>query len=316
MVIIHKGTRSILNRDTLNWLITTSLKGISQVLLIENAVSGLIILAAITVASFSLGIITLFSSLIGTLIGKVAGADSESVNQGLYGYNSVLSGIALSLFLSGNERWIIALAGSAITAIITAAMFHLIRPIGIPILTFPYIVLTWFLLLTAYRLVSFKISPELTPQSLSHWTLTIKGEMHWIDAFINGYGQIFFLDHTLSGILLFIAIFWAGWRLGLYAIIGNTAASLTAYGLGGEHHLISLGLYGYNAILSIIAVSIVFKENKRQGLLIGLIAACLTVPVTASVVTWLLPYGLPPLTMPFVLSTWIFLLARKVLPFL
>ncbi|MED4203934.1 urea transporter [Neobacillus mesonae] len=298
----------------MSWLVRTSLKGISQVILIENAVSGFIILAAITIASYSLGIITLLSSIVGTLIGKLGGAEEESVNQGLYGYNSVLTGMALSLFLSSDDRWLIAIAGAAVAALFTAAMVHFMRQSRIPVLTFPFIVLTWFLLLTTYRLVTFKISPELTPQSLSNWTLNIKGETNWLDGAVNGIGQIFFLDNTLSGVLLFVAVFWAGWRLGVYAIIGNLAALLTSYGLGGEHSLIFMGLYGYNAILTILAVSIVFNGDSKHVLITGIIAACLTVPITASVVTWLLPYGLPALTMPFVLCTWIFLGARKVLP--
>ena len=269
---------------------------------------------AITIASYSLGIIALLSSLIGTLIGRLGGAEEETINQGLYGYNSVLTGMALFLFLQGDDRWLIALVGSAFAALLTAAMMHFFRQTGIPILTFPFIVITWLFLLTTYRLVAFKISPDLTPQSLSSWTLNIKGETNWLDGAVNGIGQIFFLDNTFSGILLFIAVFWAGRRLGVYAVIGNIAALLTSYSLGGEHSLIFMGLYGYNAILTILAVSIVFKGDSRHVLIIGIIAACLTVPITASVVTLLLPYGLPALTMPFVFCTWIFLGARKVLP--
>ena len=130
-----------------------------------------------------------------------------------------------------------------------------------------------------------------------------------------GIGQVFFLDYTISGILIFIAVFWAGWRLGLYAFLGNAAALLTALILGAERSLIFVGLYGYNGILTAIAVAIIFNTSKRRfSYVTGIIAACLTVPIAASLHTWLLPFGLPPLTLPFVLSTWIFLSARKVLP--
>jgi urea transporter len=294
-------------------LIISSLKGISQVILIENAVTGFIILVAIMISSTYLGFIALLSAIIGTLIGKIGGADIDSVNQGLYGYNSVLTGMALSLFLSGGDRWAIALTGAAIAAVFSATLIHVMKNTGLPVLTFPFIILTWFLLLPSYRLVTFKLSPDLVPQSLSDWTLKIAGETNWLDGSVNGIGQVFFLDYNLSGILLFIAVFWAGWKFGVYAIIGNAAALLTSYLLGGEHSLIFMGLYGYNAILTIIAVSIVFKENQRFALLSGIIASCLTVPITASVDTWLLPYGLPALTMPFVLCSWLFLGARKVL---
>ena len=109
--------------------------------------------------------------------------------------------------------------------------------------------------------------------------------------------------------------FWAGWKFGLFAIIGNVVALLASYGLGGEHSLIFIGLYGYNAILACIAVAVVFRDERHPfAPVTGIIAACVTVPVTAGVTTWLLPYGLPALTMPFVLTTWMILAARKVLP--
>ncbi len=305
---------NMVNKNSVSWFISSSLKGISQVILIENAISGLIMLAAITIASYSLGIIALLSAMIGTLVARMGGAEEGSVSQGLFGYNSVLTGMALFLFLRGDERWVIALFGAAIAALFTAAMMYLMRQTSIPILTFPFIALTWCLLMTTYRLVTFKLSPELVPQSLANWKLDIEGEAHWLDGAANGIAKFSFSIMLYQGFLLFVAVFWAGWRFGLYAVIGNVAALLTAYGLGGEHPLIFLGLYGYNAILTIIAVSVVFKEKEGHGFFIGIFSACLTVPITASIQTWLLPFGLPALTMPFVLCTWLILGARKVLP--
>ena len=103
--------------------IAASLKGISQVILIENAITGLLILIAITIDSYYLGIIALLSAIIGTLVGKFGGADEKTINQGLFGYNSVLTGMALALFLSGPYMWIIALVGAAVAAIFTATMY-------------------------------------------------------------------------------------------------------------------------------------------------------------------------------------------------
>ena len=53
-------------------------KGISQVILIENAITGFIILIAITIFSYYLGIIALLSSIIGPLVGKM-GAQMKRV---------------------------------------------------------------------------------------------------------------------------------------------------------------------------------------------------------------------------------------------
>ena len=149
--------------------------------------------------------------------------------------------MALTLFLSGPYHWIIALVGAAVTAILTAAIMHAMRNTEIPILTLPFIIITWFMLLVSYRLKAIHLSPALVPQDLAHWELNIEGELNWIEGTFNGIGQIFFLDNAFSGVLLFIAVFWAGWKLGVYAIIGNVVALIAAYVLGGEHTLIIEG---------------------------------------------------------------------------
>ncbi len=295
--------------------IIASVKGISQIVLIENVITGLIILAAITVASFFLGMITFLSVVIGTLVAIIGGADKKAIHSGLFGYNSALTGLALALFLTGPYNWIIALIGAGLASIVTAALMHMIKRTTIPILTFPFVIITWFMLLISYKLDVFQLSSSLAPGTLSNWTLVISGDVDVVTGFVLGIAQIFFLDNILSGILLFIALFWAGWRFGIYAIIASAFALLTAFLLGAEHDLISLGLYGYNAILTIIAVSIIFKENEnRFAFISGLVGAGLTILITASLSTWLVPYGLPALTMAFVLSSWIFLGARKVMP--
>ncbi|MFJ5624207.1 urea transporter [Peribacillus loiseleuriae] len=312
---MQKNDNATLTEGMFLSLMSASLKGISQVILIENVITGLIILLSLTIYSYYLGVIALLSAIIGTLIGKLGGADEDSVNQGLFGYNSVLTGLALTLFLTGANQWIIVLIGAAVAAILTAAMMHFMKNTGIPILTFPFIIVTWFTLLVSYRFEAIQLSTALVPQDLTHWELNTAGKVNWLEGTFTGIGQVFFLDNPYCGALLFIAVFWAGWKFGLFAILGNAVALLTSYWLGGEHSLIFMGLYGYNAILTSLAVAIVFKQDgKHVASISGICAACLTVPVTASVTTWLLPYGLPSLTMPFVLSTWLFLGAKKVLP--
>ncbi|ARD49738.1 urea transporter [Sporosarcina sp. P33] len=308
------GVRSMNKKDFINFL-KECLKGISQIIYIENTITGLLILLAITISSFSLGVIAFLSAMIGTLVAKIGGADETLVRKGLMGYNSVLTGLVLQTFLTGPTAWVVALVGAAVTAILTATLMYFLGNLGIPILTLPFILLTWFTLLASYKLESIKLSGSLSPQSLANWELNIEGKINLLQSTFNGIGQIFFVTEAIPGLLLFIAIFWASRKMGIYAVIGNVVACLTALALAGEHALILLGLYGYNAILTILAVSVVYntKEN-RYAPITGVVAACITVPLMASVSIWLLPLGLPALTMPFVLGTWLILGARKVLP--
>ena len=109
------------NGKAISFLIAT-LKGISQVVFIENWLTGLFILAAITITSVELGVIAFLSAAIGTFVGQVGGGNPASVKQGLYGFNPMLTGIALVLFLESPMSWGIALFGAVITAAFTASM--------------------------------------------------------------------------------------------------------------------------------------------------------------------------------------------------
>ncbi|WHT49156.1 urea transporter [Sporosarcina thermotolerans] len=86
-------------------LLLATMKGISQVILIENWVTGLFILTAIMITSLQLGLMAFLSAAVGTLFGRLGGGNPAIVERGLYGYNSMLTGMALFLFLEGPVSW-------------------------------------------------------------------------------------------------------------------------------------------------------------------------------------------------------------------
>ncbi|RHW32137.1 urea transporter [Neobacillus notoginsengisoli] len=288
------------------------LRGISQVVLINNALTGAVILFAIATVSIPLTIAAFVSSAIGTLTAYWGGADKNRIRNGLFGFNSVLTGMGLILYLSGPYKWIIALACAFITSFMTAALMRAMTPTGLPVLSIPFILITWMILLASYRLKAFTLTTELMPQNLSNWKLDISGSINWATGLFDGARQVFFLQNSVAGILILIGISIAGWKLGVYALLGNMAALATAYVLGAEHALIDNGLFGYNAVLAAVAIGSVYRNpHNKLAPLSAIIASCLTVLVISAVDSWLLPYGLPALTFPFVLSTWILLGARK-----
>ncbi|WP_051353067.1 urea transporter [Thalassobacillus devorans] len=302
------------SKSVISWcmyVINLSMKGVSQVVLIENAVTGIIILTGITVASFSLGVIAFISAMLGTLIGLYGGAE-DSAKSGLFGFNSVLAGLSLFLFLEVPNKWSIALIGAVLAAVFTAGIMHILGTFEIPALTFPFIMVTWMFLLAGYQFTSLTLSKDLVPQDLSSWKIATTDNPSLVNGIIRGVGQVFFQDFFWTGIIIIIGIFWAGWKFGVYTILGTTLASWAAYTMGADIHTLNLGLYGYNAVLTVIAVSLVFDEKRKLAPVTGIIGAILSVPVTAAVHTVLIPYGLPVLTLPFVLTTWTLLAARKV----
>ncbi|PID15023.1 MULTISPECIES: urea transporter [unclassified Sporosarcina] len=135
-------------------------------------------------------------------------------SKGLMSYNSVLSGLVLQTFLTGPTAWFVALVGAAITAVITATLMYFLGNFDFPILTLPFILFAWFVLLSSYKLDSIKLSDSLSPQSLANWELHIEGKINLLRATFNGIGQIFFVTEAIPGLLLFIAVIWASREMG------------------------------------------------------------------------------------------------------
>lgn len=300
--------------EKIKQFILVSLKSISQVIFVENSVSGLIMLMAVAILDYKLGIITFLSGLIGSLVASFGGADKDDVEQGLYGFNSVLIGMALFIFIQGPIRWIIALIGAGFGALYYGAIKHILRKTELPVLTFPYITSTWIILLASYSLGTFQLAADLIPNNLADWTFEIGGSINYVEGLINGIGQVYFQTNIWAGILILIAVFWDSKKLGVYTILGTIVGTLTAYIVRPEINSINLGLYGYNAVLAIITIYTYGDETNKFRPITGIIAAMATIPIIAGINTLFIPYGIPTLTMPFVLVSWIFIGTKKILP--
>jgi len=76
----------------------TLLKGVGQIMLQENVLTGLLFFLGIFYGSNLMGLGAVLAVLAGTLTAKVFGYDKEETEQGLYGFSAVLVGVALMLF--------------------------------------------------------------------------------------------------------------------------------------------------------------------------------------------------------------------------
>lgn len=130
------------------------LKGISQVFLINNEITGIIFLAGLAVCSIWAAVYAAASSAIALAIAVLFAADPADITAGLFGFSPVLTGIALgTVFYEVNWKsalW--AIAGVITTVFIQAGMDALMAPWGIATLTAPFCIATWMFLLPHYKL--------------------------------------------------------------------------------------------------------------------------------------------------------------------
>jgi urea transporter len=120
-------------------------------------------------------------------------------------------------------------------------------------------------------------------------------------------GEVMFQDNLLTGVIFLVAIAVNSRISAGFAVLGSAVGLLTALALGGDGFTAYHGLYGFNAVLCAIALGGVFFVLSWRSTVYALVAAAFSVPVFAAFVVLLSPYGMPALTAPFVLTTWLFL---------
>ena len=116
--------------------------------MVNSALGGALILIGLFIASWKVGVAAVLGSVIGSLCALAFNESSTEIANGLAGYSSVLTAIAMAaVFLKGVwEPWIMAVVGAALTALVTLGMHQLPGPIY----TWPYILTTWVLLILVH----------------------------------------------------------------------------------------------------------------------------------------------------------------------
>lgn len=130
-------------------LARATLKGVSQVFLIGNEVTGLLFLIGLAASSLPASIFAWCGSVVAIATAAFLGADEGAVAGGLYQFSAVLTAIGLgSAFYSPNWRVILyALLGTVFTVVAQGALNVALAPLGIPTLTFPFVMAAWLFLL-------------------------------------------------------------------------------------------------------------------------------------------------------------------------
>ncbi|MDO5659465.1 MAG: urea transporter [Staphylococcus xylosus] len=284
------------------------LKNIAQVLLLDNAWTGLFILLGLFVGNWKVGLMALAASIIALLLAKRTNYSKEEINTGLAGFNPVLTAIALTLFLV--PEWysiLIAFIAIMITMPIGSAFREFFKPFGVPMLTMPYVFVSWIILLMSFQFKFVNADVNILPDTVQE--IQFSGHsIHFINAFLSGFSEIFLLKSIMAGLLILIGIFIASRKAGLFAIVANLIGFTAVLVLGANHDQINDGLFGYNVILTVLALGVAFRTRIQRyvSIVLGIL---LTVVLHASMTTLLTPFGLPVFTLPFIIATWIMLFA-------
>jgi len=127
-----------------------------------------------------------------------------------------------------------------------------------------------------------------------------------LPAVLNSYSMIFFFKNTTLAFFILLASFLNVFA-GFSGLIAVTATVLIANSMGFDKIQLKMGLYSFNALLLGIGMGTFFDPSLVFFSLL-LLAALLTLILSVTLGGWFGKYGLPFLSLPFVLTFWFIVL--------
>ncbi|QRM27749.1 urea transporter [Microvirga sp. VF16] len=297
-----------------------NLRGIGQVMLQDNPLTGLLFLVAIGWGSYTAGVphvalAGLLAVVVATLTAYWLHLDQASLNAGLYGYNGVLVGLALATFLApGPLLWAYVVLGAAVSVVAMCGIATALKPWGVSALTFPFVVVTWLLLLATYGFSGLTATSLPTGSVVAPFQPYQASPLHLIDltgGVLQSISQVFLKASGVAALILLIGLAVNSLAAAAFALAGAIIAVATAHLFGAESDLITGGLLGFSPVLTAITLGTVFYRPSGRVAVYTAVGTVFTVIAQSALNVALMPFAIPALTAPFVLVTWLFFLPRN-----
>ncbi|MEI6764248.1 MAG: urea transporter [Bacteroidota bacterium] len=132
---------------------------------------------------------------------------------------------------------------------------------------------------------------------------------HFIRSVLNSYTQIFFSDNNKFALLLIIVTFFDP-VAGLSGMLCVVLSNVMAYVIGFNRHNIKSGFYGFNSLLVGLGLGVYYQLNIEFVFLL-FFASLLTLFLTVVLEGVIGKYGLPFLSISFLLGFWMLALAAR-----
>lgn len=293
------------------------LRGVGQVMLQNNSYTGLLFLIGIFYNSplFAAGV--LVGTSISTATAMTLGAERGAIRAGLFGFNGALVAIALLYFLQPDAlTWGCVILAAALSTIVTSALQNLLRVWNVPALTAPFVFTALCFFLATARFARLE-STDLLPTAGLPKAIAVEGVVTSttiIEGLFSGIAQVLFQGNVISGVLFVVGLLISSRAACMAALVGSLIGLTVAWGMGAAEPAIRSGAFGFNSVLVAIAFGGSLFALDRVSVICGVLGSIIVAFVFAAISAALEPLGMPAMTLPFVLITWLFLFAAPVLP--
>ncbi|MBI5682648.1 MAG: urea transporter [Deltaproteobacteria bacterium] len=280
--------KSWIKNEKFIFFIDTVLYSYSQILFAKNRFVGLFILSS-TFVHPSIAVNALLSCIFANSFALGLGINRLEIRAGLYGFNAVLLGMSMTLYMGirGMQAIVYILLFSSLLTVVTGTLSVFLKRFSLPYMSIPFVLVTWLAILAGDGAGNTK-----------NYIIFTYPE---IETFLTNIGYIIFSPNSLSGILVLGGLFLYSRLMGIVVIISYLACIAFVSIFPAYSLFMTAG--GFNAILTSIAVAGIFFVLSAKSLFIGIIASVFTVITGSAFSSILLNYGLPVLTIPFNLVT-------------
>lgn len=291
------------------------LRGSGQVMFQQSAWTGLLFLIGIFWGAYASGtpavawgaVVGLIAS---TFAGWIMGEYAEDGIDGLWGFNGILVGCAFPTFLANKPlMWLALIFCSMLTTWMRRGFNNVTVKYKINSLTFPFVFMTWVFLLSS----RFLTCTPLIDSGAPDLSVLIAGELDYnlislLVYWLKGISQVFLINSWVTGIIFLIGLAVCNLWSAIYAAGASALALTVALLFGADPAEVTQGLFGFSPVLTGIALGTIFYKVNLKSAIWTAAGVIATVFIQAGMDAFMLPWGLPTLTGPFCVATWLFLL--------
>ncbi|TDG99855.1 hypothetical protein EPR50_G00198390 [Perca flavescens] len=278
-------------------LVVWGLRGVTRVILANNPLSGVLVLAALCWASPWQALLGTLGVLASMLTAVIMGQDSAEVSGGLHGFNGMLPSLLMGVFSSAGDWywWLLlpACLGSATCVFLYSGLSPVLERWDLPVAVFPFnIIIVLYLLCTGPDNPYFPHHPA-TPPGLLEPNGT---ELIAVEVMLGiplGVGQIFACGALGPSLLILGAVLLYSPLLAAHALLGSAVGTLVGLSMAVHHDSLYSGLSGFNGALGCMAVGGLFFTFSWRTHLFAIASAFLSAYADIALSNLLGTVGLP-----------------------
>ena len=235
-----------------------------------------ILLAALSFCNTDAGFMGSASVILVNLFALVLSFDKNKIACGYYGFNAVLTGLAIGVVFGVNSFSIFMLFASCLLILFTSLLLDgVLQKYNLPFLSIPFLITLWIVMLTSQltdNLSAFGISAKccyntLWFENLNNTILSSVALPETIKDFFLSISYILFQDNIVNGILISAALFLNSKSSFIFCFINYIFAHLLFENINTDIFNMDFHQIGFNFIFTSMAIGCYYILPSKKSML-------------------------------------------------